>query len=530
MELLTLVLVDDEPIILKGLMETYDWEKMGYLVIGFARDGEAALKIIEDKHPDVVLTDVRMKRMDGLQLVERVKSSGWDTDFVIISAYKDFDYAQKACQQGALSYLVKPIEEVELEQTMTAVYKKRVEKKNKEKTYALWERLLLEDRDNFLNQMIKRYLNSGISEEELGYFFISLSREEELEHNFVVVAAGIDLAEQVVHQKEFDMKQYLLDSSLYKVLRDNYQVWAVKTTDDVNCYIVDLGEEESASKVKEIIMSLRMDMNGEMVSALSNTGRGLSGIKEGYKQAHELFLIASEAGAGFLTVKNKEMLKSSGQYSIDIENQMMAAIRRNASVQMKKVYEKFIFNLPENEETSRLYLLRMAVSVETVLQENSDLSDEIIQGFSNFHHMFASVSVLKLIDILYQLFLSVIECRMTSEHTHAEAFFRDDIQSAISYIKNHLDEETLSITEVSDKVFLNSVYFGRMFKHVMKVPFKRYVQNLRIEKAKEMLLDEQESIAEICTRVGIPNPSYFSQLFKQSTGMLPSEYKRSLEQ
>ena len=169
MELLTLVLVDDEPIILKGLMETYDWEKMGYLVIGFARDGEAALKIIEDKHPDVVLTDVRMKRMDGLQLVERVKSSGWDTDFVIISAYKDFDYAQKACQQGALSYLVKPIEEVELEQTMTAVYKKRVEKKNKEKTYALWERLLLEDRDNFLNQMIKRYLNSGISEEELGY-------------------------------------------------------------------------------------------------------------------------------------------------------------------------------------------------------------------------------------------------------------------------------------------------------------------------------------------------------------------------
>ena len=82
---------------------------------------------------------------------------------------------------------------------------------------------------------------------------------------------------------------------------------------------------------------------------------------------------------------------------------------------------------------------------------------------------------------------------------------------------------------MSESVFLIPVYFGRMFKKVMNVSFKRYVQNIRLEKAKELLLGEQETIAEVCLKVGIPNPSYFSQLFKQSTGLLPSEYKRSLE-
>lgn len=105
MELLTMILVDDEPIILKGLLETYDWARMGFRVVGAAKNGEAALELIREKQPDVVLTDVRMKRMDGLTLIERARAEGAKSSFVVISAYRDFEYAQKACQNGALSYL-----------------------------------------------------------------------------------------------------------------------------------------------------------------------------------------------------------------------------------------------------------------------------------------------------------------------------------------------------------------------------------------------------------------------------------------
>lgn len=100
------------------------------------------------------------------------------------------------------------------------------------------------------------------------------------------------------------------------------------------------------------------------------------------------------------------------------------------------------------------------------------------------------------------------------------------MKDALLYIQEHLQEEELSITLVAEKVFLNPVYFGRFFKNVMGMTFKRYVLDQRMERAKKLILESGQSIALIGEKVGIPNPSYFSQLFKQATGMLPSEYKK----
>lgn len=277
MELLTMILVDDEPIILKGLLETYNWAGMGFSVVGTAKNGADALRLIEEKQPDVALTDVRMKKMDGLTLIERVKEAGWKTSFVVLSAYRDFEYAQKACRHGALSYLVKPIEEDELERTMAEVYELCTEKKFKEKNYTIWERILLEDKDNFLNQMLERYLEDGISEEELADFFRSLHRQEELEHYFAVVAVGIDLACRVANQKEYEMKQYLLETRLQKKLKENYRIWTQKGSGQTACYVVDLGSSPELEGVKETLLGQRQELKNELVSALSAPRRGIAG-------------------------------------------------------------------------------------------------------------------------------------------------------------------------------------------------------------------------------------------------------------
>ena len=530
MELLTLVIVDDEPIILKGLTETYDWENMGFQVIGSARDGEAALELIREKEPDVVMTDVRMKRMDGLTLIEKSKEAGLKTMFVVISAYRDFDYAKKACQIGALSYLLKPIEDEELKETMQDVYEKCTQEKFKERNYNLWEKILVEDRDNFLNQMLGRYLDEGISEEEMLDFFMSLDRKKESAHYFAVVIAGIDLARQVVNQKEFDMKQYLLESGLLKKLSEHYQVWTRKMTDmNGTCYIVDLKTENSAEKLKGILTALRLEMKTDLICAMSVPAKGLTGMKSAYRQAIGLYEMASEAGAGFLEAGEHHEFAKKSQYSLDVETQILASMRKNARPQLKKAYEKFIYTLPNEENTARVYLRRLAVRVEFTMEEAYGMTNEMQTSFSNFYHILEQVVITKLVDVLYQLLLSLMDQRLEQDFNPSDEYFKDYIPTAIEYIKEHLHEETLSITEVSESVYLNPVYFGRMFKKIMNMPFKRYVQQIRLERAKEMLLEEKESIAGICLKVGIPNQSYFTQLFKQNTGTLPSEYKRSLE-
>lgn len=530
MGLLTLILVDDEPIILKGLLETYDWNRMGFRVVGSARDGEAALELMKEKNPDVVLTDVRMKKMDGLTLIEKAKELGLKTNFVVVSAYRDFEYAQKACRNGALSYLVKPIEEEELERTMSGIYEMCTEKKYKEKNYTLWERILLEDRDNFLNQMLGRFLENGISEEEIEEFFKSLGREAELEHYFAVATAGIDITQQILDQKTFDMKQYLLDSNLYKRLKEKHPVWSKRSIEGVRCYIVDLGEEPEIEDVRNVLAEMRAEMKPDLISAMSFPGKGLLGMKKAYQQAQKLFEVASEAGAGLVTGREQTSFSEKSNYSLDIETQILAAIRKNDDLRMKKTYEKFIYTLPADENLAKGYLHRLAVRVEIALEDAGNNTEELRKSFRSFYNAFEQVKLLKLINILYQLLQSIIMARMKEEHSISEEYFKDYIPEALEYIREHLQEENLSITNVAESVYLNSVYFGRMFKKVMNISFKRYVQNVRLEKAKELLLEEKESIGSIGSRVGIPNGSYFSKLFKENTGVLPSEYKKSLEQ
>ncbi|MCD8299758.1 MAG: response regulator [Clostridiales bacterium] len=118
MELLKLVIVDDEPIQLEGLCRTYDWEKMGFTVAGSASGGAEAIGIIKEIRPHVVLTDIRMKQITGLMVMEEIKKAGIDCIFIVLSAYRDFEYAQSALQLGAFDYLLKPIEDEKLFATM----------------------------------------------------------------------------------------------------------------------------------------------------------------------------------------------------------------------------------------------------------------------------------------------------------------------------------------------------------------------------------------------------------------------------
>ena len=121
MKLLKLVIVDDEPILLQGLLKTYNWNAMGFEVVGTAQSWEQAIEVIKEQRPHVVLTDIRMKKVTGLMVMEEIKKEGIECLFVVLSAYREFSYAQQACELGAFAYLLKPIEDDKLQETMQKI-------------------------------------------------------------------------------------------------------------------------------------------------------------------------------------------------------------------------------------------------------------------------------------------------------------------------------------------------------------------------------------------------------------------------
>ena len=142
MKLLKLVIVDDEPILLQGLMETYDWKSMGFEVVGTAQSGEQAIRVIRETRPHVVLTDIRMKQISGLMVMEEIQKTDLDCLFIVLSAYRDFEYAQQACDLGAYAYLLKPIEDEKLCETMRGAYKTCMKQIKEEEKIESWEKLL----------------------------------------------------------------------------------------------------------------------------------------------------------------------------------------------------------------------------------------------------------------------------------------------------------------------------------------------------------------------------------------------------
>ena len=156
---------------------------------------------------------------------------------------------------------------------------------------------------------------------------------------------------------------------------------------------------------------------------------------------------------------------------------------------------------------------------------NEDMKNQFTNYYSNLNHL----SALKAVDVCYKILCRAIEVRQEELDKNETRYFKEYMSEAVSYIDEHLQDENLSITETASHVYLNSVYFGRVFKSTFHMTFKQYLVKKRMDKAKRLLEEGNTSIGTICEEVGISNPSYFTQLFKQYTGKLPSEYKKEYE-
>ena len=225
MDLLKLVIVDDEPILLKGLISTYEWDKMGFQVVGSAQSGEQAVEVINRLSPDVVLTDIRMKQMTGLQVMEQVRKTEKDCLFIVLSAYRDFSYAQQACDLGAFAYLLKPIEDEKLQETMQNAYKTCMKQRKNAQKYENWEKIVRKDATNFLQVVVQKYLQDQIPFDKMKEVFETVEQISENEDRFITVNTDIDIAYKITNALNYEAVRYALETFLTEKIGKRYFFW-----------------------------------------------------------------------------------------------------------------------------------------------------------------------------------------------------------------------------------------------------------------------------------------------------------------
>ena len=529
MQLLKLVIVDDEPIILRGLIETYDWEQMGFTIVGSVPNGEKAIEIIKEKKPHLVLTDICMKQMSGLTLMEKVKAFDDSISFIVISAYRDFEYAQRACEIGAFSYLLKPLDEDKLKETMKAIYDYCTSKIEDKTKYDNWEKLLMQSGDNFQQVIVQKYLENRIEENKIKQVFSMLNQEIENEDTYICVCVDVDISCKITNELCFQADRFALFNHLEKVFGNQYTYWSFEKQNGNRIFLLKTTNKPGVSYVKKIMEEAKNILKSQIISSISREYSSFTALQKSYQQAVSLFEMASEAGSSAFTVSKELVEEIEGTtYSSDAEIMVLNSVRKNDISELEVAFSSFIFEL-SSKRNKKIYIHKLVINVELLLQDSYGLIENVKNSLEHFYSNFCNLNDTKIIDICYQLLCNVIEERKKCAETQNMDYFSEYMSVAMGYIQENLHDEALTLASVAAKIYLNPVYFGRVFKNTKKMSFKQYVLKRRMDLAKKLILEGKDSISSICGKVGMPNPSYFSQVFKQYTNFLPSEYKKEHE-
>jgi len=529
--MLKLLIVDDEPVILEGLKVIIDWEQYGFELIGAANDGEAALRIVKNDMPDVIITDIKMNFISGLELISLVKDINDKVEFILISAYSDFEYAKQACDMAVFSYILKPIVKDELLKVVLSL-KERIEKEKKLSNRLINMQALIKDEypvlvNKFLNSIFDNALSAdeinrkcrmlNISFNSNGDFIVILikvNKSEKADKDFDY-QYGLSIVNKVVEDiinKEFEfLSTYLTDTSLGLLLWKNEITKADRDRVDE---LLQRGKN-TVGRIARISLSIA---RGTVVNAVENVYLSFDMANKVMK--HSLIL-GSDI---FLTAEDVSgILKSDGCFPGKYEMAIIEGIKCNSLKLVKKNLYEFTqcFKSGEYSYSSAcfsMHQLYMSVIKELMSDEYFVLDmEDTLKSINEFSG--------KPIDEIADLVYGHIEICVNKNNAIKKNYIKGIVSKTIESIRANFHDPSLTIKDVAHDININASYLGQVFRKEMGNTFNEYLSALRIDEAKTLLKSSNMKIYEIAENVGYENYPYFNVVFKRILGITPTEYR-----
>lgn len=538
--ILKLLIIDDEPIILEGLQKVINWGKIGYKVIGTAPNGVVGLQKIKVLKPDVVLTDICMHQMDGLELIKRTKEFDKNIEFVMLSAYSDFEYAQTACNLGAYSYVLKPFEEKEIAELMSSLREKIINERNIQRNYLKMDNIIKEHKPQLEKSFLKKLLLSNLEQEKIEKGKVEFDLNLTDNDDYLVVIARIDEVEQSTwNDNDNEMCLFVIENIIQEQFEKYFNIMNTYINDENVTFLILCNEKNKEHKDKidnilnKCIKYIKAYMNISVSIAKSSFHKGYEGIKKSYDEANNAMEISYILGVNQLFDKsqNNFEIKIINKYPIKIEYQIIDSVLRKDINRFKENLDEFIEYF-KKEDCCYAYisicLQNLMISIiKSYMEFDNDVYEkysEMVVYLSNIYKSSIETMKEKIIYYINDLIQS------TNVNDKMQNFSNDIIERSLRYINENITTPDLSIKDVAQEVYLNSMYFGRVFKNDIGKTFNQYVTEIRLEMAKNILKDNNLMVSDVALKVGIDNLSYFNVLFKKYTGITPTQYKNRMRE
>jgi two-component system response regulator YesN len=514
-------LVEDEIVTRDGIRDNVNWKAAGFEFCGEASDGEIALPLIESEQPDVLITDIKMPFMDGLQLCKIIRERMPWIKIIILSGHDEFHYAQSAIKLGVSEYLLKPISAAEILavlQKVTAVLDQ--EREEREKLKRLQNQIknnLALQREKLLLQLVVGGVSSSEAIEQCQQLGLNI-----IAHYYLVVLIKIDLHETI---PQLQYNQYQQTQNIVANLISTYPGSFLTKTSAEELLLIINGEnseqleQDSQFLAKLIKQEIENDISCQVTVGVGSLQQRLTDISHSFVDA---LTRVNKAATGELRDGNGLV----AQLKLD-----QTAVEHYLKCGLFDEFEDFFDkNLePLCQAALQSYLVKHYFFVDILLttaQFVSELEGEVtavipeIQNVENFLMNVKTATQMK--SAIKKIFSAALSFRNGQARPERTSL----IHTAKTYIDNHFTDPNLMLTDVADRINLSPSHFSVVFSSEIGESFKDYLTRLRIERAKELLRTTNLKCSEIAYQSGYKDPHYFSHVFKKNTGLPPQQFRQ----
>ncbi|HFX4000336.1 TPA: response regulator [Streptococcus pyogenes] len=476
------LLVDDEYMILQGLTMIIDWQALGFDVVSTARSGQEALAYLTQYPVDVMISDVTMPGMTGLDLIEAAKTNHPQLQTLILSGYQEFSYVQKAMELETKGYLLKPVDKAELQAKMKQ-FKDWLDAQQAESIR----------QETYHDSLLTLWLTDELSEKEFHQLSQDLPEHALTGFTVLYVECSEWIEEMEAYFKQEEQPCYLKKEEDKKI----YLAILLGRAQQAKAFTSNL-QKQFSENIQQIIL-------GETVDDWEN-------VYESYNQVRQSLFYNSQMSQPTDKGNSKLEMPESRLQFFAFNKALMIGDEPTILAKLEAIFHemKALNFSPEDVKHVSFLLFSDIYRQFPILDKMTYLS------------MVKTIHNSQSIDRILRELKKVLD--VTNQNNSPEKRYSDLVSETIDCIRKEYHQE-LTLKAIADRLHVNGVYLGQCFKNETERSFTQYLNHVRIQKAQQLLLYTNQSINEIAYETGYNTNHYFIKMFKKLNGLSPKEFR-----
>ncbi|RCX07869.1 AraC family two component transcriptional regulator [Anaerobacterium chartisolvens] len=535
--MLKIMIVDDEFYFREALKISLPWAELGFEICGEAKNGRDALEKVGALSPHIIIVDINMPIMDGLEFVQNIKERNINSKIIILTGHSEFNYAKQAVQMGVHNYILKPVNEEELTKTLLDI-KNVIEKETDIKIEIDSLKRQVKDsmpmlKDKFLNELLQgRIIGRGKELlKKMEYLNINIYSEY-----YLVVTIELDYEENPDwNQEDKQLWNFAVSNISNEILEEQFVFDICSDIEDRICIIIGRNSMEDYN-----YFNFHLENSLELVrTAIHNHLSFTITIGVG-SEKNELFDISSSYKESIIALKNKiavgknkiilyGSVEDSGikgnLFTGEHRSQLLLNMRIVDEKEVQKLIKQIFMNMRgENIHHEILFVVCIeivAVCLEFIVEVGLSFKDVLPNGHFN---IIEEIQSKKSIDEMESWIKEIFKHTMGIIKKNKSSKASKLIEEVKKYINDNYHNDELSVDEIAKSLFVNYAHLCFVFKRDTGATINEYLTEFRIKKAKELFDIGNTLILDVARRVGYADANYFGKCFKKHYGLAPSKY------